>query len=681
MNKYLKILVSSVLAASMMASLAACGEPESSVPGGDTPGDIFGITTRPENDFENDPNRHDRKPVQRTLTLKGGATFADGSASKVLDSGTKLVLGTDIIVANIPEGKVVCGWLTDDPDDPSSYDSYYAGSDFVTLRKDTVVQPIFDVPSESYASGAVAEGEDPTFGKVPAFAHEQRTGAPQTANNAFVCSDTLLSVNVNNEMGTYFHAMGGTADSADPEQSVPAGWHTLFLSGYQVIESHAYGVTYTVQNFGDEAIDIRVYQTNSSGSYMPADRVSAPVHLEPNEVGQLFVSFSGWNNGNILTTLEVMNTVKELKVGMYGYIADHSEPQSHQLTVTDSKITTKGDATSAEIPAGELVELEYTGALGEEQIFCGWQDVDDATQKYPSKFVMPNRQLSLEPWIEERADHLHTVTLVGDGVTFADGTTTKNLYWNDTLNLSDIKYSGELKPGHKMIFSVFGNGIRSELTGADTYTMPDGDVTITFLRTEVVWSSSNGKVAMTPFEVDGYDANPHKIRADKSQMAPTGGDSPINGKYTGDATSVDVSASIGEIDGEQAAIYDLRGYTQGTGTEEDPERFLDSIAPDAIFMQQINHDTVAGAYTDTATIQNLGDEDIIIQIHISTSSGNPYLSGSSEVITIKPGEVKTIIYDINLAENSSEMISIQYKGAEAVASMKLAMYIYRQPQA
>ena len=98
-------------------------------------------------------------------------------------------------------------------------------------------------------------------------------------------------------------------------------------------------------------------------------------------------------------------------------------------------------------------------------------------------------------------------------------------------------------------------------------------------------------------------------------------------------------------------------------------------------MQQINHDTVAGAYTDTATIQNLGDEDIIIQIHISTSSGNPYLSGSSEVITIKPGEVKTIIYDINLAENSSEMISIQYKGAEAVASMKLAMYIYRQPQA
>ena len=159
--------------------------------------------------------------------------------------------------------------------------------------------------------------------------------------------------------------MGGTAEIADPEQVVPAGWHTLFLSKYQVVETQAYGVTYTVQNFGDEAIDVRVYQTNSSSSYLPSDKASAPVHLEPNEVGQLFVSFSDWTNGNILTSLELLNSVSELKVGMYAYISDHSEPQAHKLTVTDSTITTEEGATSADIDAGELVELEFTGTLGE----------------------------------------------------------------------------------------------------------------------------------------------------------------------------------------------------------------------------------------------------------------------------------------------------------------------------
>ena len=109
MNKFLKILVSSVLAASIAASFAACTDN----PGGDEPGDIFGITKRPENDFENDPNRHDRKPVERTLTLKGGAKFADGSTSKTVDSGTKLVFGEDINVT-VPEGRVLSGWLADD---------------------------------------------------------------------------------------------------------------------------------------------------------------------------------------------------------------------------------------------------------------------------------------------------------------------------------------------------------------------------------------------------------------------------------------------------------------------------------------------------------------------------------------------------------------------------------------
>lgn len=682
MKKLLKVIVSSVLAASLTLSFAACngGGPSADNPGGN-PDDIFGITTLPENDFENDPNRHDRKPVEKTLTLKGGATFADGTTKKVFNSGTLLKAGEDIKVT-IPDGRVIGGWLADNSDDSSLYGEYYSGADFETLRKDAAIQPVFDVPSEAYAPESVPEGEDPSFGKVSGFAWDHRTGAPQTADNAYICKDTLTKLTVNDETGTYFHVIGGTAETADAEQSVPAGWHTLFLSKYEVVDTQAYGVTYTVQNFGEDAVDLRVYQTNSSGSYMPSDKASAPVHLEPGEVGQLFVSFSGWSNGNILTSLELVNAVKELKVGMYAYISDHSEPKAHKLTVTDSKITTENGASVAEIPAGGLVELEYTGNPGSDKLFCGWQDANDKTQKYPSKFVMPNGELTLEPWLESKADHMHTVTLAGEGLTFGDGKTTKEICWKDSLNLADIRYDGELKPGHKVIYSVEGGGIRSELTGTDTYTMPDGDVTITFLKTELVWSSSYGKVAMTPFAVDGYDKNPHKIRADKSQMAPTAGDTSITGSYAGDGSSVDLSASIGEIDGEGAAVYDLRGYTQGKKDDpENPERFLDTIAPDAVFMQQINHTVVKGVYTDTATIKNLGEKEITIQIHISRSSGNYKQDGSSEVITLKPGEVKTITYEVNFSgNNSSEMISIQYKGAEAVASMKLAVYIYRQPK-
>lgn len=679
MNKFLKILVSSVLAASVMVSFAACSNNDPSTDEPTDPDEAFGITKLPENDFENDPNRHDRKPVQKTLTLKGGATFADGTTSKVFDSGTELVLGEDIKLT-VPEGRIVTGWLADNTENADLYGEFYAGTNFETLRKDASIQPVFDVPSESYASQTVSEGEEPTFGKVSGFAWEQRTDAPQTADNAYICADNLTNITVNNELGSYFHVMGGTAEAADSEQSVPEGWHTLFLSKYQVVKTQAYGVTYTVQNFGDEAIDIRVYQTNSSGSYMPSDKGSAPVHLEPNEVGQMFVSFSGWENGNILTSVELLNTVEELKIGMYAYVSDWTEPESHKLSVTDSKITTAGDAASADIDAGELVELEYTGTLGADEIFCGWQDVADKADKYPSSFVMPNKELSLEPWIENKADHMHTVTLVGEDISFADGTMTAEYGWNDELNLSDIKYTGDLKPGHKVIYSVVGGGIKSELTSGDVYTMPDGDVTITFLRTEVVWSSSNGKVAMAPFAEDVVDSNPHGIRRDKSQMAPTGGDlSALRTKF--DSSSVDISASIGEIDGEQAAIYDLRGYTQGSGTEDDPERFLDTIATDAVFMQQVNHSVVAGKYTDTATIKNLGTEEITIQIHISRSSGNYSQNGSSKVITIKPGETVTVEYEVNFdKENGSEMISIQYKGAQPIASMKLAMYIYRQPQ-
>ena len=54
--------------------------------------------------------------------------------------------------------------------------------------------------------------------------------------------------------------------------------------------------------------------------------------------------------------------------------------------------------------------------------------------------------------------------------------------------------------------------------------------------------------------------------------------------------------------------------------------------------------------------------------------------GIGEAITIEPNQIVEIPYTVNYdANNSSEMISIQYVGEEAIANIKLAMFIYRSP--
>ncbi len=675
MKKLFKTLIISVLAVCMVLTFAACGTTPPVTGGGN--GEEFGITTRPDNDFEKDPNRHDRKPVPKTLKLKGGATFADGSTEKIWDSGSVLEFGTDIKVT-VPEGKQLGGWLADDSNDPTLYGSFYAGEDFVTLRKDAAIQPVFDVPSESYAPETVADPEKLAFGKVSGFAWEQRLA--QTSLNGYVCKDTLTYLSVNGEKGAYFHVRGGTQEQQDSSLAVPAGWHTLFLSKYQVVDTQAYGVTYTVQNFGDEAVDVRMYQTNSSGSPMPSNTASAPVHIESGKTGEVFVSFSGWKNGNLLASLELMNSVKELKVGIYGYVSDHSEPQSHKLTLTDGAIKTEEDKTIADVPAGKLVEISYTGTVPSDKLLMGWQDKANKSLKYPVKFLMPDKPVEIEPWLEAKADHMHTVTLTGDNISFAGGAKTKELCWTDTLNLADIIYGGEIPRGHKVIYKVSDGLTEREMISNEKYTMPDSDITISFAETRLVWSPINGKVALAPFTEDidpSMPDNTHGIRRDRSQMAPTGGDlTALRTKY--DKSTLDISASIGDIDGEDGAIYDLRGFKDTAPNGE----FIANIAPDAVFMQQINHSVVKGQYTDTVTLKNFGTEAITVQIHVSLSSGNYKQDGSSEVVTLAPGEIKKVSYNVNFTKNnSSEMISIQYKGAAPIAGMKLGMYIYRQPKA
>ena len=657
-----------------LISFTACNttSSSSSVPGGeDRP--PFGITTRPDNDFEDDPNRHDREPVEKVLTLKGGATFADGTTSKTILSNTELVIGKDILL-DIPEGKVVTGWLADDPNNPNLYGDFYAGANFVTIRKDATIQPVLDVPSEAYASQTVAEGEEPTYGKLSDFAWEQRTDDPQTTQNAYLYSDTLTTVTVNDEAGVYFHADGGTFETLNKDLKVPGGWHTMFLSRYQVIDTESYAITYTIENFGDEAVDLKLYQTNSSGNVLNEANASAPIHIEPNSVGTVFTSFSGWTNGNTLVTMELINPVEELKVGIYGYVEDYETIENKTLTLTEGDIIEE-DASigqTKDYKPGSAVTLSSENVtVPADSLFIGWQDTADENQVYPSSFNMPNKDITLSPYFESKAEHTHTVTL-GENLTFSDGTNTKDLVWNDVLDLAAITYSGETKPGQQIIYTIEADGINYELSALDDLTMPDSDVTISFARAEIVYSSTNGKISLPPNQADSGD-NPHKWRGGTTSQMISHGETSINGSWSTSYASVCYASSV-MINEEEAALYDLYGY-DGTIDAE-----TETIAPEAIFMMQINHQAYIGTYNDVATVQNFGEEPITIKIHNSLSSGDYDQAGSSEAVTIQPNEIVKIPYTVTYnKKNSSEMVSIQYAGSTPIANMKLGIYIYRTP--
>ena len=76
----------------------------------------------------------------------------------------------------------------------------------------------------------------------------------------------------------------------------------------------------------------------------------------------------------------------------------------------------------------------------------------------------------------------------------------------------------------------------------------------------------------------------------------------------------------------------------------------------------------------------MGQETISIRLHITRSSGDYDKNASSEIVTIEPNQVVEIPYVVNFdANNSSEMISIEYAGEEAIANMKLGIFIYRSP--
>lgn len=669
-----KLLCLSLFSTLFAIVLTGCANGNDNDDTGDGDREPVGITTRPDNDFENDPNRHDRTPVEKKLTLKGGATFSDGSTEKTLLSGEELVVGEDILVT-IPEGRIITGWLSDNQDDPNLFGDFYAGTNFTTLRKDATIQPIFDVEGDKYAATAISEDKGPTYGKLSGFSWEIRTDDPQTNQNGFMFKDTSTTVNVGDEAGKYFHVGGGTKEAYDSSKVVPAGWHTLFLSQYGIAADYSYGFTYKVQNYGDEPIDIKLYQTNSSSNVFSSN-ASAPIHLEPGEVDYTYTYIDNATNGNVLLTLQSLTAVKELKVGLCGYVEDYSKVEEQTLTIAEGDIIENEASVgkSKEYKPGATVTLQYENT-DPEKIFIGWQDVNDEKQIYPSTFNMPNKPLSLKPYLEDKAEHLHTVTL-GEGLSFEGGATSKELCWQDNLNLNEINYDKELRPGQVMVFEISYNGIVEEKTALDTFVMPDYDVTIKFLRSEVVYSTANGKIGLPPFESDASSKNPHKWRSDKSQMVSYG-DISIKGSYT--TETMDCGASKGFINEEEASIFDLRGYKYSGKAGED--QVLDTIAKNSVFMMQCNHNTFAGSYSDVATVQNLGDKPITIKIAMSQSSGDFDRDGISEAVTIQPGEVAEIKYDVKFpGANSSEMVSIQYVGEEPIESMKVGLFIYRSPK-
>lgn len=633
MKKIVKCLLTVALAATVCVPLAACGNTESPIDGNNN---MFWA----ENEFENDTNRRpDRAPVQRTLTLEGGATFADGSTSKVLESGQSLILGEDILF-DVPEGKRVAGWQEVD-EDPDLFGQFHEGSKFETIRKDATIYPVLDVPEETYATTNQGGDKKPMYGKVSNFAWERRDA--QTTEGGFVCKDTLLKTEVGGELGSVFHALGGSKEEAVADAKIASGWYTLFLSGYKVVSSQNMTLNFIVENFGTEAVDLKLYQTNNSSSPITS-QVSAPVHLEPGEVETTAINIGGWTNGNILTTLQLVNSVKELKVGLCAYVKDVADAESYTLAVEGGTIAAEGgDVTSVEIAEGAAVpELKYTPS--EEEVWLGWVNKEDEKETYPSTgFSMPAKDITLKPLTATKEPR--KVTL-GENLKFDDETTEKLFDYGAEIDLSKIVYNGEVKKGHRIIFKIETATTVKQLNSGEKYTMTHEEATITFVGTEVVYSSTNGKLAMYP-----KPNTVTKVRDDKSQIKA-------------------LSAEWGTVGDEEGSIFTLAASDDTT------------IKNGNVFMMQQNDSPVQGVYTDTVTIVNLGESAISVKVAISRSSGDFDQNGLSDTITIQPGETKTVSYTVNFDKsNDSEMVSVQYVGETEIDEMTIGMFIYRAPQA
>lgn len=623
MKKLFKSLIAAAMVLVMGLPLAACGDtPSDIVPGGND--NMF-----MDNDFEHDADLLPPRKKEVEITLSGDAKFADDTTSKICTTGDRLKLGTDIIyTGTIPEGKVVSGWFDEN-------NVYYKGADFNVQRKAVTITPAIDVPADKYAP----TNDGTSGGKLGTGT--QRTDA--TKGNAYLTEwrDGI----VDGEIGGIYHFVAGNTDDADPNGKISAGFCFTVQTPYKVVKANGYTINYRVQNMGEDAVTIKLRQSNTAAGAPTSAVASNPIEIEPGQVKTASLEFDGWDNGNVLHAVELLTEESELNLGIIKNVSVYNPAEkTYELTLLDGATLADGK-TSGMFHNGEKVSLSFEQ---EGLILTGWQNADNPSETYPAgEFTMPKKDITLKPITVKD----ETFTFNVQGGTISGGATSGKYKPGDKITLELTATA----PEGKVLAGWYNVNDRTELypvdQGVSEITMPVKDLSVAPL-----------------FEVDTYFVSSTKT----GKLLPAGGI--YRGKETGcySVETVDVTGAVKNADGyELGNIYHFKG-----GTASAP---ADKMDVGAWFLTTAMNNwgtggNVSEGRTVTTTVENFGKEDITLRFALITSSGNPNSQYGEKTVTIKAGETVSFSFDVTYLHNNF-MTNIMVK-EKAVSEVFIGMYQY-----
>ena len=321
-----------------------------------------------------------------TVTLQDA--MLDGKTEISIEIGSELDLSEAVFTAQ-PENTYLRYWYN--AADPSQI---IEDATAILIEEDITLAPAFDLNKELYANrdgstqgklatypyyGAADMIEDSQVQPVDGYIRAWDEGGEQVIDPYW----GYIGTGDNREMGAIFHWRG-------TDGALAKGFYFTPLSPYKVTDGYTYVMTYTVQNQGDKAITIKIYQVNSGSS--PKSGVSSEeITLAPGETKEITLEFS-YGNNNILTTVELLSEgITDLKIGMYQYI---SLPKtSYTLTVEGG--TVDGELASKKVEQNTSVTPVPAALEGKE--FYRWYNTENPDETFDASFVMPGRDLTIAP--------------------------------------------------------------------------------------------------------------------------------------------------------------------------------------------------------------------------------------------------------------------------------------------
>ena len=214
-----------------------------------------------------------------------------------------------------PEGtKLYCWYNVDDPA------VQFKDASSVPVTSDMTLAPGFD--KKEFASSA----NGGTDGKLVIYPYNGVThtqGAPGGSirgneESGKEASDPYwgyVGEGDRREMGGVYHWRGVSG-------ALNNGFYFTIMVPYTLHKENTQEIAYTVQNFGDEDITLKLYQTNSYVENPRPDATSTDEFvLGAGETKTVTIRFGGFANSNILTTVELLTDgIEDLKIGMYQYL-------------------------------------------------------------------------------------------------------------------------------------------------------------------------------------------------------------------------------------------------------------------------------------------------------------------------------------------------------------------------